>query len=445
MAAMLTPLSGYRFLNRINLSFADKALEREFIDYYVQSALRVSQTLMMIGILAYYISFVSDQVMDPSTAYASHFLRGTVAAPIMLLCVIILFFDKMKKYYEVIALIFFLVPYSTSCLIYSNIEKGYEYGTLGFVLLLMAANLTFTVRLKYTFIISIFGFVAMITSHIYANNAMEGWLKINVNYMMTAIIFSSISAHLRERAARKRFLTERAIIETQQRNDELLYSVLPRNIAQRMQTGETGIAESLGEVTIVFANIAGLRNPNHGLKAPDRMRALNQLFSAFDKEAERHGVEKIKTIGGAYMAIAGLSNKNSGHDHTENVANFALVIQAIIRKWNKELGIGLDFRVGIHVGPIVAGVIGLQRPRFDCWGDSVNIASRLEHSAGSDEIYISESTYWRLKQKFHIDPVGDIDLKGVGIMPAYRLGQRLDEKTFMSSLGQYSPAIQVSR
>ena len=108
------------------------------------------------------------------------------------------------------------------------------------------------------------------------------------------------------------------------------------------------------------------------------------------------------------------------------------------------LGITIDFRVGIHVGPIVAGVIGLQRPRFDCWGDSVNIASRLEHSAPTGDIYISESSYWRLKQKFHIDPVGDIELKGIGKTHAYRLGQRLDEKTFISFLDQYSPTAKVA-
>lgn len=444
MTVTLSPMSGYRFLKGFNLRFADKALEREFIDYYVQSALRVSQTLMLIGAFAYYISFISDQVMDPATGYENHVLRGTIAAPIMALCAITLFLKGMRKYYEIIALLYFLIPYTTSCYIYSNIDKGYEYGTLGFVLLLMGTNLTFTVRLKYTLIISIFGFVMLIASHIYADNAMPGWLGININYMVTAIIFSSVSAHLRERAARKRFMTERAIVETQQRNDELLYSVLPRRIAQRMQAGETGIAESLGEVTIIFASVMGLRNPKNSMKTHDRLRGLNQLFSIFDSEAERLGVEKIKTIGGTYMAIAGLSIRNGTQDHAEDAANFALAIQAIIRKRNRDLGIGVNFRVGIHVGPIVAGVIGLQRPRFDCWGDSVNIASRLENNACSGEIYISESTYWRLKQKFRIDPIGEVELKGVGPVQAYRLGQRLDEKTFISFLDQYSPIARAS-
>jgi adenylate cyclase len=435
-------MSGYRFLKGLNLRFADKSLEREFVDYYVQSALRVSQTLMLIGATAYYISFVSDHVMDPTTDYENHILRGAIAVPVMLFCAIALFFKRAHKYYELIAILYFFVPYTTSCYIYSNIENGFEHACLAFVLLLMGSNLTFTIRLKYTLIISIFSFVSMIAAHIYSDNAAPGWLKININYMLTAIIFSSISAHLRERAARKRFLTDRAIVESQHRNDDLLYSMLPRRIAQRMQAGETSIADSLGEVTIIFANITGAQDPKRTMKMRDRVRALNQLFSIFDIEAERYGVEKIKTMDGCYMAIAGLSAKDIGTDHTEDTANFALAIQAIMKKWGQNLGISVEFRVGMHVGSIVAGVIGLQRARFDCWGDSVNIASRLESSATNGDIYISESTYWRLKQKFQIDSVGDIDLKGVGKTHAYRLGQRLDEKTFISFLDQYSPAMQ---
>ena len=441
---MTTVLSvpGYRFLKWLNLPFVDKTFEREFVNYYVQSALRVSQTLMLIGAFAYYLSFISDQVMDPVTGYRNHMLRGTIAVPAMLICAITLFFNKMQRYYEIIAITYFLIPYTTTCFIYTNIDNGFEHAGLGFILLLMGANLTFTLRLKYTLTISVFSFVSMVAAHIYADNAGAGWLKINVNYMLTAIIFSSISAHLRERAARRRFLTDRAIVESQQRNDDLLYSMLPRRIAQRMQAGETSIADSLGEVTIIFANITGAQDPRKTMRMRDRVSALNQLFSVFDIEAERYGVEKIKTMDGCYMAIAGLSAKDTAGDHTENTANFALAIQAIMKKWGKNLGISVEFRVGIHVGSIVAGVIGLQRPRFDCWGDSVNIASRLESSAAVGSIYISESTYWRLKHKFRIDSVGDINLKGVGKTHVYRLGQRLDEKTFISFLDQYSSTMQ---
>ena len=440
MTTMVPSMSSRRFLKWLNLSFADKALEREFIEYYVQGALRVSQILMLIGAFAYYSTFISDYTMDPPTGHENHIIRGIFAFPVMISCTAIFFWKKTHKFYEIIVTVYYIIPCITSCYIYSNMNIGFEHSTLGFILLLMAANLTFTVRLKYTLFISIFALSAMIFSYIYADNASSGWLYISLKYLLTAVLFSSISAHLREGNARTRFLTERAIVDSQARNDDLLYAMMPRNVAQRVQAGETNIADSLGEVTIIFANITGVRDPNKTLRLSDRVRGLNQLFSAFDVEAERYNVEKIKTMDGCYMAIAGLSPKNTTSDHTEDTANFALAVRAIMKKWGHSLGISVNFRIGIHVGPIVAGIIGVQRLRFDCWGDSVNIASRLESSAENGNIYISESTYWRLKQKFLIESVGDIELKGVGNTAAYRLGNRFDEKTFISFLEKHSLA-----
>lgn len=432
-------MSGYRFFKWLNLPFADKALEDQFIDYYVSGSIRVSQTLMIIGTFAYYISFISDQVMDPSTAYENHLIRGVVAVPIMLICSVFLFFDRFRKYYEIIALIYYAISQIVVLYIFSNINKGFEYVALGLILLLMGTNLTFTVRLRYTFMISFFALISTVFSELYINNITQEWVKLNLNYMITAIIFSSISAHLRERAARRRFMTKRAIVDAQTRVDDLLNSMLPRQIAQRMRAGETSIADSLGEVTIIFANVSGLSDPAKTLKPIDRVRGLNRLFSLFDGEAERFGVEKVKTIGGSYMAIAGLSANSVSGDHAENTANFALAIQSIVRKWNSTLGVNIHFRIGIHVGPIVAGVIGLQRPRFDCWGDSVNIASRLESCAASGEIIISESTYWRLKQKFDVAYIDDLDLKGVGVTSAYQLIGRTEDDANIS--GDYKTVL----
>jgi class 3 adenylate cyclase len=411
-------------LARLKLSFADKALERRFIEYYVMSSLRVSQTLMLIGAAAYYISFISDHVMDPTTGASNHILRGAVSVPVMVICSLMLFLRNPHKYYEIISLVYYIIPQIILCVIFLNIKDGFEYAVLAFILLLMGVNLTFTVRFKYTLIISIFGYASILFAELYANNVAYGWIKINFMYMTTAIIFSSVSAHLRERAARARFLTDQAIVESQQRIDDLLHSMLPPFIAKRMQAGETSIADSVGEATIIFANVSGINDPARDVKPINRVRGLNRLFSLFDIEAERFGIEKIKTIGGSYMAIAGLSDDAVGGDHTENTADFALAILAIVQKWNADLGINIDFRVGIHVGPIVAGVIGVQRPKFDCWGDSVNMASRLERCAQPGEICVSDSCYWRLKQKFIVTPTGELDLKGIGLSHIYRLVDR---------------------
>ena len=405
----------------LNMPFVDKALEREFIDFYVMGTLRVSQTLMSIGLFAFYISFVSDQVMDPSGSNQHHIARGIVASPIMLGCIVILFIRPMQKYYEKIAFIYYLSAQIVLCHIYTSIDKGFQYGSMSFILLLMGSNLTFSIRLKYTILMSTFSLISITACELYARNSAPGWLLINSYYLTTAIVFSSISAHMKERTARRRFLIERAIVESQQRVDGLIHSMLPRQIALRMQAGETSIADSLGEVTILFATVGDLHAPQRRADPLELVKGLNRLFSLFDIEADRFGIEKIKTIGGSYMALGGLTPGATAGDHAENTARFALAIRDVVSGWNALLGIHIEFRIGIHVGPIVAGVIGRQRPRFDCWGDSANIASRLEASGQSGDITISESTYWRLKQSFAIAPIGDIELKGVGLVSAYQL------------------------
>jgi class 3 adenylate cyclase len=417
-----------RLLGRLNLTFADERQEREFIEYYVQSMLRVSQTLMMIGAFTYYLFFIADQVMDPASGFTNHLLRGAIAVPVMIMCAVLLFVKRLQAHYETIAFIYYLVPHTVLCIIYINMERGFEHALLAVILLLMSVNMTFTVRLKYTILISLVGFVSTILCEIFAANAPPGWMQINVNYLLTAIIFSSISAHLRERASRRRFLTKMALVDAQKRIDDLLHSMLPRYIAERMHRGETGIADSLGEVTIIFARAGGLDNGGNDSRSASQIKQLNRLFSIFDSEAERCGVDKIKTIGDTYMAVAGLAATGSAGDHAENAANFALAIRAIIEDWNQTQSVNIDFRVGLHVGPIVAGVIGLQRPRFDCWGDSVNLASRLQTHAAPGEICISESSYWRLRQKFVVSEARVANLKGIGEAMLYRLEHRASER-----------------
>ena len=145
MQISVIPEQGRRFFKWLNLPFADKALETEFVKYYVSGSIRVSQTLMIIGAFAYYISFISDQVMDANTGYHNHIIRGTIAVPTMLLCAMVLFLKNAWRNYENISLIYYIIPHISLCCIYVNIDKGFEHSGLAFILLLMGCNLSFTI------------------------------------------------------------------------------------------------------------------------------------------------------------------------------------------------------------------------------------------------------------------------------------------------------------
>ena len=152
---------------------------------------------------------------------------------------------------------------------------------------------------------------------------------------------------------------------------------------------------------------------------------LNELFSAFDGLAERHGLEKIKTIGDAYMVAGGIPQPRP--DHAEAVAEMALDMRTELGRLSESLGLGLELRIGVASGPVIAGVIGRQKLIYDLWGDTVNIASRMESNGLPGEIQVNEAAYERLRHRFRLEPRGEIEVKGRGRLRAWFLKTRITE------------------
>jgi adenylate cyclase len=206
-----------------------------------------------------------------------------------------------------------------------------------------------------------------------------------------------------------------------QRSEVLLLNVLPQRIVDRLHAGETTIADRHDDVAVVFSDFVGFTDLAARTSAPRLVGDLNALFSAFDAACDRHGVEKIKTIGDAYLAVAGLAaDGGKSHDPAIAAASAALEMRAATEATSGTWQI----RVGIEVGPVVAGVIGTAKFAYDVWGDAVNIASRLETSAPSGGIQVSERVARRLKRAFELTPVGSVELKGKGPTRTWLLAGR---------------------
>lgn len=411
-------------LVRLGLKFANPADEELFADRFLRDAIPVSQIFLLVGALFYYVFFTWDQIIDPVNSDTTQAIRGLIVAPIMCLCAAALFTRFGRRHPELMVLTSFVVGQFGLVAVYSTLSSGFNFAAVGFVLLFMGTTAGFPVRAKYLVAASFFMLASGIGGHLWANNARPGWLIVNILAILCAIAFGSIAAYFRERAARDEFLVRRELEVSRARVDQLLHSILPNEIVQRIQDGETAIADSLGEVSIVFADMAGFTNLARRLSPTDLIRMLSVVFSAFDRQAERFGVERIKTIGDAYMAIGGLGKSESGRDHAIDTAEFLLSARDEVQQLIAESGYPLDVRVGFHVGPVVAGVIGRRRPAFDCWGESVNLASRLESHAPQGEILISESAYWRLRNLYDLEEMDDLDLKGIGTTKAFLLKGR---------------------
>ncbi|MEM9804452.1 MAG: adenylate/guanylate cyclase domain-containing protein, partial [Cyanobacteria bacterium P01_D01_bin.56] len=221
------------------------------------------------------------------------------------------------------------------------------------------------------------------------------------------------SVYFYEKLSRQNFATNRQLVEAQEKSERLLLNILPRAIAEQLKQGPDIIAESFAEVTVLFADLVNFTQLTESQPAAEVVDFLNQVFSRFDELAESHGLEKIKTIGDAYMVAAGLPQPQE--NHAAAVAAMAIEMQAALAEFNAQTQQNIALRIGIHTGPVIAGVIGLKKFAYDLWGDTVNTASRMESHGLPNQIQISEATYNQLQahsEQYEFRQRGPIVIKG---------------------------------
>ena len=208
----------------------------------------------------------------------------------------------------------------------------------------------------------------------------------------------------------------RVLEEEEARSERLLHHILPAHIATRLKSGERVIADDFDDVTVLFADLVGFTGMAARMTPQDVVALLNEIFSSFDKLAHQYGLEKIKTIGDAYLVVGGLLDSTG--DHLSSCALMALgMLDAI-----GTIGQGdLTLRIGLHAGPVTAGVIGEHKFAYDLWGDTVNIASRLESHGVAGRIHVSDAVKARLDTSFRFEERGEIDLKGRGNVTTFFL------------------------
>ena len=232
---------------------------------------------------------------------------------------------------------------------------------------------------------------------------------------------AAFGAYMLESSARARFLQRQdladqgqALAREKAKSDRLLHTMLPASIADRLRDEQQVIADAFPDATVIFADLVGFTPIGSEMAPADLVTVLNRLFGRFDELAAHHGLEKIKTIGDGYMAVAGVPLPVE--DHADRAVRFALDIHRVTDELAVELGMPLRLRVGIHSGPLVAGVIGRDKLAYDLWGDTVNVASRMESQGLPGRVQISEVTAQRLTTSVGLEPRGTIEVRGRGPM-----------------------------
>ena len=260
-------------------------------------------------------------------------------------------------------------------------------------------------------------------SEIYRKDRTKMWISENVRAIYNpdgSLLHYEGSVHdIGDRRVAEAELRQQRLL-----SERLLLNVLPQLIAERLKRGEKTIADSFAEVTVLFADIVNFTPLSAQVPPKELVELLNNIFSAFDSLADRHKVEKIKTIGDAYMVVGGLPKPRV--DHLEAIANMALDMQQEIHQFFTPDLQHITLRIGIHTGPVIAGIIGKRKSVYDLWGDTVNIASRMESQGEAGFIQVTQTVYDRLKENYHFKERGSIAVKGKGLMTTYwLLGRKL--------------------
>ena len=213
-----------------------------------------------------------------------------------------------------------------------------------------------------------------------------------------------------------------ALAKEQEKTEQLLLNILPWKIAQRLKAGEEHIADACPNVSVLFADMVGFTAMSRTMTPSALVEVLGDLFSRFDLITEKHGLEKIKTIGDCYMLAGGVPEPRD--DHAQAVVDAAMEMCTALEQMHERTGGALRMRIGVHSGPIVAGVIGIRKFTYDLWGDTVNVASRMESTGQPGRVHVSSHTAKFIENEFNLESRGAIEVKSLGMVETYFVNGR---------------------
>jgi class 3 adenylate cyclase len=417
-------------LRRLRLRFRDPSLEAGFRADQFRHNLGNIRFAFLAGI-ALWVSWgmllrphmlaLSDQRIDAVIRFGVFIPMLTVGVGLTFMP----FFDRIWEWVAVaiaVATILVWVLYVSEVL-----TLPAEYGYVGVILITAFTYTLLHLRFVLVVAITVIGIAAYLPYAVTARYIVDVSVLLATLYLVSFGALGGLAAYRMERFTRQLFLRERQLDQERLRSDGLLLNILPQAIVEQLKTSSSGgrIAQALDQVSVVFVDAVGSTEQAARSSPEEFADALDALFRRFDEIADRHGLEKIKTIGDAYMAVAGAPVPVA--DHAEAAVAMALdaLNEAGEVRWPS--GDPIEVRGGVATGPAVAGVIGHRKFAYDLWGDTVNLASRLEEYAEPGRILVSGSTAGEVADRYEFARAQVLDLKGKGPTPVrLLLGRRSD-------------------
>ena len=406
-----------------SLKFKDDWLERRFQDTYFDTNLQYIRVAAFLGAVTW-AAFgpLSQLVLEGEEVVRDAVIRYGIGVPIGLGSLALTYLPNYRRIWQPMITTAILLSGLVWVIHRALVPGGRpDWGYAGNMLILIFAYILSRVQFRY----SAMAGVALIAMHnigafFFTMDSTTDVIFGDYFLLITAFI-GSMGAYFLERSQRLLFLRDRQLDRERGRSEGLLRNILPEHVADLLKqrdpaTEHSHIAQAFDEVTVVFADLVDFTQQSGRSQPPEIVEVLDQVFSRFDALAERFGLEKIKTIGDAYMAVAGVPEPRA--DDVDVAAEMALAMREEIQALRWPSGDPMTVRIGMATGPAVAGVIGTRKFAYDLWGDTVNTAARLESNGVPSEIQVSEAVHERLNGRFLFSDVHIVNLKGKGPTPA---------------------------
>ena len=408
--------------SRFSMRFLDQGLEKAFLRGYRVDAFGMIRWGLVLGALMA-LAFMWQDTEIIQEGLRATYIRLYLIVPLCGLTWFAIHRPGADRWIEVISTVFLLSYAAFTAAIFVVFEPTI-YGISGaiaegnFVMIMLAAFTLASLRLGWGLVvgIGIVGIYAYATWR-WGHGDYTEFALTHLSNIVMAFCLGAVTCGMLETLRRRQFLTLSQLHGEKERYKALLCTLVPPSIARRIENGESPIADSHAEIAILFSDFVGFTSLTSRI-APHRLiQLLNDLFSEFDAAAERLGIEKIKTIGDGYMAACGPPTAEPMR--TITAVRFGLEMVAITGRVSEKHQIPIDIRVGVHTGSLIAGVIGKSRFAYDMWGETVNMASRMESSGVAGRVQVSEPAFQRLDGMFAVEMRENVQIKGANAVTAY--------------------------
>ena len=415
--------------------FKNQGYEREFILEFNDEALKSAKVGMLITLVVWAGFGLFDMQLESHARADALFFRYLVAAPLLLVAAASLYSKYATPFYQIIAIsCLFIIE---SCVF--HVVGFYDFKSMShtmgltfpmneadgksiflfiwFLIIFLSSVILRLDSLHSVLNALIYIFYNLLTIYTYQPSKLFMIVAVPFLFAILPVVWLG-SFHV-QRYARENYRALKLLDESRQKSEELLLNILPAAIAERLKKSLGTIADGFNDVTVLFADIVDFTRLSGRYSSEIIVQLLNEIFKQFDTISKKYGVEKIKTIGDAYMLAAGVPEEQD--NHCAVVAECALDMLAAVKKITAPNGNPIEIRIGIHTGPAIAGIIGTHKFSYDLWGDTVNTASRMESYGDAGRIHVSKDIYEKLKDKFIFEPREQIEIKGKGKMQTWWL------------------------